>query len=340
MGIVADYQVYDLVDGVPQNIGSRMQKKLIALKDVLPEDLSGKSVLDIGCDFGFWSFLCASRGASKVVGIDRGRNVRGYGYVDLPEMNNERASGTVCEFRKTNVGVRWEDFGKYDLVLLMSLYHHIFHQCEDHLPIWYWLSRHVKGELIWENPTDASDSVVQMNVSGHLHPKYNKDEILKAASRYFDYKYVGPAEHEPTRSVYIFTPKKNASISYMGIPKSGAGGASKAFVHDDNRRIKEIKKALGIECFPGSLNIILEADFGFDTDYYRARVSDVADRSKGIDSHWTPRWARFYPVMVDGIKAYAFRFEGEKYPLNFIEVISDKRLRDHISEIVNVTRYS
>jgi CTP-dependent riboflavin kinase len=339
MGIVADYQIYDLVNGVPKNIGPRMQQKMTALQDVLPEDLSGKSVLDVGCDFGFWSFLCASRGASKVLGLDRGRNVKGHGYVDLPSMNNERAIGTVCKFDKTNLGVCWKEFGKHDLVLLMSLYHHIYHQCEDHDAIWYWLSKHVAESLIWENPTDSSDSVVQMNVSGHLHPKYNKTEILKAASQYFDYEYIGPAEHEKTRSVYSFTPKKRPVVSYIGNVTSGAGGASKAFVYDDNRRIKEIEKAVGIKSFPGSLNVILDSDFDYGVDYYRARVSDVAERGKGLDTHWKPMWARFYPVMIDGLKAFVFRFEGESYPLNFIEIISDKRLRDYVGDRVNVSRY-
>jgi len=36
----------------------------------LPQDLSGKSVLDIGCSEGFFALQCAKRGASPVVGID------------------------------------------------------------------------------------------------------------------------------------------------------------------------------------------------------------------------------------------------------------------------------
>src|SRR6266436_7719165 len=36
----------------------------------LPEDLSGKSVLDVGCNAGFYSIEMKRRGAARVLGID------------------------------------------------------------------------------------------------------------------------------------------------------------------------------------------------------------------------------------------------------------------------------
>lgn len=40
------------------------------LDEVIPKDLSGKSVLDIGCNSGFFSLEMKKRGASRVVGVD------------------------------------------------------------------------------------------------------------------------------------------------------------------------------------------------------------------------------------------------------------------------------
>lgn len=37
---------------------------------ILPNDLSGASVLDIGCNFGFFCFEAAKRGATRVLGVD------------------------------------------------------------------------------------------------------------------------------------------------------------------------------------------------------------------------------------------------------------------------------
>ena len=36
----------------------------------IPNDLTNKTVLDIGCTDGFYSYLCESRNAKKVVAID------------------------------------------------------------------------------------------------------------------------------------------------------------------------------------------------------------------------------------------------------------------------------
>ena len=36
----------------------------------LPEDLTGKTVLDIGCNAGFYSMEMKRRGAERVVGVD------------------------------------------------------------------------------------------------------------------------------------------------------------------------------------------------------------------------------------------------------------------------------
>lgn len=322
-----DYQIFDLVNGHVENIGPRMEQKLHALKDTLPEDLSAKSVLDVGCDFGFWSFLCAQRGAVNVLGLDRGRKVKDE-FIDLPAHNNEKAQGTVCNFRNINLGKQWMTFGKFDITLLMSLYHHIYHQSESHLPIWYWLYRHTREYLVWENPTEAFDTVVRMNVSDYLHPTYTKNHILREAQQYFNYRYVGPAVHEPTRSVFVLTPRILQTPIYAGRIKHGAGGASKAFTYYNNRRIKEIEAILGFKPYPGSLNIELEVPFNWDAHYFRSQVLDVANRGEGLDTHWLPRWARFYPVVVGGKNAFVFKFEGDSYPANFIELIAEERLRE------------
>ena len=36
----------------------------------MPDDMTGMSVLDIGCNAGHFAFQAADRGASRVVGVD------------------------------------------------------------------------------------------------------------------------------------------------------------------------------------------------------------------------------------------------------------------------------
>ena len=208
----------------------------------------------------------------------------------------------------------------------MSLYHHIFNLCHDHLSVWFWLSRITKGFLIWENPVDDSDTVVQMNLASELLPLYNEKSIRQAALQYFDIEFEGPAIHEVTRTVWKLKPKKIEPEIYCGTPRNGAGGATKAFQYSENRRINEIKEILGKEMIPGSLNITLEKNFDWDAHYFRAQLFDLKDRSTGLNGEWYRRWVRFYPVTFYDSQAWIMRFEGEQYPLNFIELISDQLL--------------
>jgi len=167
-------------------------------------DLAGKSVLDVGCEAGYWCKLASDEGASRVLGLDRGRLVHGIGWVDLVAQN--RAQGWPrCEFERIDLGKEWSQFGTFDVVLVMSVYHHIYGNCGDHDAIWAWLRKHTAddGVLIWEGPLDTTDSVSRRWAG----EGYTRAAILDAGAHYFDPELVGPALHEPTREVLRCTPK-------------------------------------------------------------------------------------------------------------------------------------
>lgn len=127
--------------------------------------------------------------------------------------------------------------------------------------------------------------------------------------------------------------------TYSGRVVAGSGGASRAFLYADRRRIKEYAEILGFEPFPGSLNVVLDTVFDWSDPDVIAETLDVIDRSAGFDSEWALRPIRFYRVRVDGHEAVAYRHVGEKYPRNFLELIAPVWLRgDLTSERVTVTR--
>lgn len=333
----SDYQEFEFDSyGHVSNLGPRMKQKLQAIP--LP-NLKDKKVLDIGCDFGFWTFLAANRGAKLAVGLDRNRPVRGYGQCDIISINRETAINqewdSVCQFHHANIGKHWPlGFGDWDVVFMFSLYHHIFENCGDHDSIWFWLWTQCAkdAEVLWENPMDVSDSVAFRNISKDKHALYTKEAILAAAERWFDAEYIGPALHEPNRHVYRFRPRAIKGEVFTGEIRAGAGGATPAFNYADGRRIAEIEEILDFKAFPGSLNVKLEKPFSWDEGYFRAQILDVKERGKGLDVEWALRWGRFYPVLVGETHcheiAYIFRFEGEKYLGEFVELISPKKLRD------------
>ena len=89
---------------------SNSHGKLAALK--LPADLTGKRVLDLGCNEGFFSLTAKERGASEVVGID----------ADEAAIERARARTSEVDFRAQG----WERLpeGPFDVVLLLSALHY------------------------------------------------------------------------------------------------------------------------------------------------------------------------------------------------------------------------
>lgn len=85
------------------------------VKDFATLDFKGKSVVDLGCNFGFFSILCAKMGASNVLGIDY-----------LPKLKDASlllarihgASG--IRFATGDIEEPLEQFGKFDVAMMLD----------------------------------------------------------------------------------------------------------------------------------------------------------------------------------------------------------------------------
>jgi len=89
--------------------------------DAIPADLSGKSVLDIGCNAGFYSMEMKRRGAERVLGIDSDEE-----YLRQARFAAD-VSGFDIEFRRLSVydlGLLGETF---DVVVFMGVLYHLRH---------------------------------------------------------------------------------------------------------------------------------------------------------------------------------------------------------------------
>jgi tRNA (mo5U34)-methyltransferase len=87
----------------------------------IPHDLRGKSVLDIGCNAGFYSMEMKKRGAQRVVGID----------FDESYLQQARFAAEVneleIEFRQLSVYDVAALGEKFDVVLFMGVLYHLRH---------------------------------------------------------------------------------------------------------------------------------------------------------------------------------------------------------------------
>ena len=89
------------------------------IKNDIPLDLDGATVLDIGCNGGFYSIEMKRRGASRVLGID----------IDDQYLSQARFAARTLdldiEFRKCSVYELDSIPGQFDYVMFMGVFYHL-----------------------------------------------------------------------------------------------------------------------------------------------------------------------------------------------------------------------
>ena len=92
------------------------------IRECLPQDLSNKSVLDVGCNGGFYCVEAKRRGARRVLGVDGQRqHVRQALFV-------RKVLGLDLEFRRFSVyDLTPETVGRFDITLALGLVYHLKH---------------------------------------------------------------------------------------------------------------------------------------------------------------------------------------------------------------------
>ena len=159
------FQNIDLGDGVqtaPDHfLGDYPAFKFRRFSTVIPDDLSGQSVLDIGCNAGFYSIEMKKRGADRVLGIDTDDR-----YLEQARLACETLGFPDIEFRNQSVydvGVLQE---RFDLVVFMGVLYHLRHP----LLALDLVREHVMGNLmLFQTMQQGTDAVLQVPED---HPFY------------------------------------------------------------------------------------------------------------------------------------------------------------------------
>jgi tRNA (mo5U34)-methyltransferase len=109
-----------------------------SIAPALPADLTGKTVLDVGCNGGFFSLEMKRRGAARVVGIDHDPR-----YLAQARLASE-VSGLELELRDGSVYDVAALGERFDVVLFMGVLYHLRHP----LLALDLLRAHAVGELL------------------------------------------------------------------------------------------------------------------------------------------------------------------------------------------------
>lgn len=102
-------------------LGDYPNVKFQSFAHSLPGDLSGKTVLDIGCNAGFYSIEMKRRGAARVVGIDSDERYHNQARFAAKTL------GFDIEFEKRSV---YDVAGlqeQFDVVIFMGVLYHLRH---------------------------------------------------------------------------------------------------------------------------------------------------------------------------------------------------------------------
>jgi tRNA (mo5U34)-methyltransferase len=133
----------------------------------LPKDLTGRQVLDVGCNAGFFSIEAKRRGAARVLGVDaQRREIRQALFV-------RRVLGLDVEFRRASVyDLDPAVHGRFDIVLALGLIYH----CKHIILALEKLCQVTRNTLILETavlPPDVLPGTISHPVAGpgaKLHP--------------------------------------------------------------------------------------------------------------------------------------------------------------------------
>ena len=147
--------------------------------DAVPADLRGRSVLDIGCNGGFYSIAMKRRGADRVLGIDWDER-----YLAQARFAAE-VSEVAVEFKRLSVYDVATLRERFDIVLFMGVLYHLRHP----LLALDLLHEHVTRDLlVFQSMLRGSADVDALH---HDHP-FSETRIFDAAG----YPKLHFVEHE------------------------------------------------------------------------------------------------------------------------------------------------
>ncbi len=134
-------------------LGDYPRMKFARFEHAIPKDLRGKTVLDIGCNAGFYSIEMKRRGAERVVGIDSSET-----YLEQARFVS-RVTGLDVELRNLDVYDVARLGEKFDLVLFMGVLYHLRHpllaldMVREHV---------VKGTMLFQSMQRGSREVLEL----------------------------------------------------------------------------------------------------------------------------------------------------------------------------------
>jgi tRNA (mo5U34)-methyltransferase len=152
----------------------------------IPADLTGKSVLDVGCNAGFYSMEMKRRGAARVVGIDSEDL-----YLNQARFATEVNGMRDIEFHKMSVYDVAKLGEKFDFVIFMGVLYHLRHP----LLALDLLREHVVGDLmLFQSMQRGAKEVYPVAADYDFQEEAHFDDPGYPKMHFIEHRYA----HDPT----------------------------------------------------------------------------------------------------------------------------------------------
>jgi tRNA (mo5U34)-methyltransferase len=163
-------------------LGDYPRTKWRRFEHAIPADLRGKTVLDIGCNAGFYAIEMKRRGAERVVGIDSDA-----GYLEQARFA-AAVSGVEIELREMSVYEVGKLRERFDLVLFMGVLYHLRHP----LLALDLLNDHVVGDtLVFQSMLRGSPEPMRLQEDYPFSEREVFDEPPYPKLHFVEHRYTG-----------------------------------------------------------------------------------------------------------------------------------------------------
>lgn len=161
-------------------LGDYPQVKYERFSDALPQNMTGKTVLDIGCNGGFYSLEMKRRGAYRVLGIDTDDH-----YLAQARFAAE-VSEMDIEFRRMSVWEVGELNEKFDLVIFMGVLYHLRHP----LLALDLIHEHVASDLLlFQSMQRGSREIAHVDPDYEFHAEVHFDDPGYPKMHFVEHRY-------------------------------------------------------------------------------------------------------------------------------------------------------
>lgn len=161
-------------------LGDYPEIKFAQFREAIPKDLTGKTVLDIGCNAGFYSLEMKRRGAAEVIGIDTDEH-----YLAQARFASEIEQIDV-EFRRMAVWDIAELGRKFDLVIFMGVLYHLRHPL---LALDLIHEHAAKDLLLFQSMQRGSREVLEVNGDYEFNADAPFDDAAYPKLHFIEHRY-------------------------------------------------------------------------------------------------------------------------------------------------------